>query len=270
MVDFIKKDSYNVDDLIDIVKILRSENGCPWDKEQTHETLKKDFIEEVYEAIEAIDLKDTALLREELGDVLLQVVFHCSIETDNKNFCFDDVCDEICKKMIIRHPHVFGDITVSNTGEVLENWDNIKQNTKGQTTYTETLESVAKSLPALMRAEKVGKRANRAGMDFKDVKDSMKCLDSEVAELWEAVHNGTQSEIEEELGDVMFSCVNTARIVGADAEQLLTNTVNKFIKRFSETENLLRLNGIEDMKSLSIDELDVWWQKAKESLNNQS
>lgn len=268
MVDFVQKNSYNIDDLIEIIKILRSENGCPWDKVQTHETIRNDFIEEVYEAVEAIDLGDTELLKEELGDVLLQVVFHCSIENDVKNFCFDDVCNDICQKMIIRHPHVFGNITVSDTGEVLENWDKIKQKTKGQDNYSQTLESVAKSLPALMRAQKVGKRAARAGMDFKSAEDSMKCIDSEMLELYDAFHNGTQAEIEEELGDMLFSCVNTARLLGIDAEQALTNAVNKFIKRFSETEKLVRLNGIDDMKSLGIDELDVYWQKAKDSLKS--
>lgn len=267
MVDFIQKNSYNIDDLIEIVRLLRGKNGCPWDMEQTHKSIKSDFIEEVCEAIEAIDLGDTELLKEELGDVLLQVVFHCQIETENKNFSFDDICDGICKKMIVRHPHVFGSVTVSDSGEVLKNWDNIKQKTKGQETYAETLESVAKSLPALMRAQKVGKRAARAGMDFKSAEDSMKCMDSEIIELYDAFHNGTQAEIEEELGDVLFSCVNTARLLGIDAEQALTGAVNKFIKRFTQTERLTRLNGIDDMKSLGIDELDAYWQKAKESLD---
>lgn len=268
MVDFVQKNSYNIDDLIEIIKILRSENGCPWDKVQTHETIRNDFIEEVYEAVEAIDLGDTELLREELGDVLLQVVFHCSIENDARNFSFDDVCNDICQKMIVRHPHVFGNITVSDTGEVLENWDKIKQKTKGQDCYAQTLESVAKSLPALMRAQKVGKRAGRAGMDFKSAEDSINCIKTEADELYEALKNGSQSEIEDELGDVLFSCVNTARLLGADAEQTLGKAVEKFIKRFSETEKLVRLNGIDDMKSLGIDELDVYWQKAKDSLKS--
>ena len=167
MVNFQQKDFYSIDDLQEIVKLLRSENGCPWDKEQTHKSIKSDFIEEVCEAIEAIDLEDSDLLREELGDVLLQVVFHCQIERENGNFKFEDVCNEVCKKLIVRHPHVFGDVLVNNTDDVLKNWDSIKKETKGQESYTDTLKSVAKSLPALMRAQKVGKRAMRAGMDFK-------------------------------------------------------------------------------------------------------
>ncbi|MDE6092721.1 MAG: nucleoside triphosphate pyrophosphohydrolase, partial [Ruminococcus sp.] len=123
MVDFQQKKRYSIDDLIDIVRLLRGEGGCPWDREQTHESIKSDFIEETCEAIEAIDLKDTDLLREELGDVLLQVVFHCRIEEENSSFNFDDVCNEICHKLIVRHPHVFGEITVDSTGEVLKNWE---------------------------------------------------------------------------------------------------------------------------------------------------
>ena len=152
MTDFKFKETYGLDDLLEIMKILRSPSGCPWDMEQTHKSIKNDFIEEVYEAIEAIDLDDTALLREELGDVLLQVVFHCQIEKEKNNFEFDDICDELCKKLIVRHPHVFGELTVSDSGEVLKNWDNIKKETKGQKTYTDTLESVttleALSFPA--------------------------------------------------------------------------------------------------------------------------
>lgn len=266
MVDFTQKNSYNIDDLIEIVRLLRGKNGCPWDMEQTHESIKSDFIEEVCEAIEAIDLKDTELLKEELGDVLLQVVFHCQIETENSNFSFDDICDGICKKMIVRHPHVFGSVTVADSGEVLKNWDNIKQKTKGQKTYAETLESVAKSLPALMRAQKVGKRANRAGMDFKSADDAIKCINDEYLEFNEAYQCKNQNELEDELGDILFSCVNAARFLGIDAEQALNKAVNKFIRRFAETEKLVRLNGVDDMKSLSIDELDVFWHKAKQSL----
>jgi tetrapyrrole methylase family protein/MazG family protein len=190
MVEFRQKDNYNIDDLIEIVRLLRGEGGCPWDREQTHKSLKSDFIEEVCEAIEAIDLEDTELLKEELGDVLLQVVFHCSIESDTGSFVFDDICDGVCKKLIVRHPHVFGDTIVNSTDDVLKNWDSIKMETKGQETYTDTLNSVAKSLPALMRAQKVGKRAMRAGMDFKSADDAMACISSEKAELEEAISSG--------------------------------------------------------------------------------
>lgn len=265
MVSFEQKESYNIEDLIEIVGLLRSEGGCPWDKEQTHESIRSDFIEEVYEAIEAIDLKDTALLREELGDVLLQVVFHCQIEHEQEHFAFEDICDELCKKLIVRHPHVFGNVKADDTQQVLKNWDNIKKETKGQKTYTDTLESVAKSLPALMRAQKVGKRAMRAGMDFGSSEDAFECIKSETAELEQAISSGNKQEIEDEFGDLLFSCVNTARHLGIDSEQALTDATEKFIRRFSETEKLIRLKGI-DMQSLSIEELDEYWRQAKELL----
>lgn len=265
MVSFEQKESYNIEDLIEIVGLLRSEGGCPWDKEQTHESIRSDFIEEVYEAIEAIDLKDTALLREELGDVLLQVVFHCQIEREQEHFVFEDICDELCKKLIVRHPHVFGDVKADDTQQVLKNWDNIKKETKGQKTYTDTLESVAKSLPALMRAQKVGKRAMRAGMDFGSGEDAFECIKSETAELEQAISSGNKQEIEDEFGDLLFSCVNTARHLGIDSEQALTDATEKFIRRFAETEKLIRLKGI-DMQSLSIEELDEYWRQAKELL----
>ncbi len=265
MNNFEFKENYNIDDLLEIMRILRSPGGCPWDMEQTHSSIRKDFIEEVYEAIEAIDLEDTELLREELGDVLLQVAFHCQIEKENNNFTFDDICDELCKKLIVRHPHVFGEVTVSDTGEVLKNWDSIKKETKGQETYADTLESVAKSLPALMRAQKLGKRAMRAGMDFKCKEDAFECIKVETQELEEAMKSGDKQQIEEEFGDLLFSCVNTARHLDIDAEEALTKASEKFIKRFKETEKLVTLSGA-DMTALSIDELDVFWHQAKKNL----
>lgn len=266
MVEFQRREHYDINDLRRIMEILRSPEGCPWDREQTHKSIRNDFIEEVYEAIEAIDLDDTELMREELGDVLLQVIFHCRIEEENKNFCFDDICDELCKKLIVRHPHVFGDVTVSDTGEVLKNWDAIKKQTKGQESYTETLTAVSKSLPALMRAQKVGKRAMRAGMDFRNVNEAFECVKSEAAELEEAIASGEKERIFEEFGDLLFSCVNTARHLGIDAEEAMTAATEKFIGRFAETENLVRLDGA-DMKALDIDQLDVYWNKVKNQAN---
>ncbi len=265
MDNFNFKENYNIDDLLEIMRILRSPGGCPWDMEQTHASIRKDFIEEVYEVIEAIDLEDTELLREELGDVLLQVAFHCQIEKENNNFTFNDICDELCKKLIVRHPHVFGEVTVSDTGEVLKNWDSIKKETKGQETYTDTLESVAKSLPALMRAQKLGKRAMRAGMDFKCKEDAFECVKLETLELEQAIQSGDKQQIEEEFGDLLFSCVNTARHLDIDAEETLTKASEKFIKRFKETEKLVKLSGA-DMTALSIEELDVFWHQAKNNL----
>ena len=263
----VKKSNYSIDDLIEIVKLLRGEGGCPWDREQTHESIKADFIEETCEAIEAIDLKDTDLLREELGDVLLQVVFHCRLEEEVGSFRFDDICDGICKKLIVRHPHVFGSVQADNTDQVLKNWDAIKMQTKGQESYTDTLTSVAKSLPALMRAQKVGKRAMRAGMDFRTAQDAIDCIANEKAELDAAVANGDKKNIEEELGDLLFSCVNAARHLGVDAELALKASTEKFINRFSVTEELTKAEGL-NMKELPIEELDLYWDKAKSIINN--
>ncbi|MBQ8961832.1 MAG: nucleoside triphosphate pyrophosphohydrolase [Ruminococcus sp.] len=272
MVEYQQKDRYEIGDLLDIVRLLRGEGGCPWDREQTHKSIKSDFIEETCEAIEAIDLEDSDLLREELGDVLLQVVFHCRIEEENGTFTFSEVCDEICKKLIVRHPHVFGDVKADTTDQVLKNWDAIKKETKGQETYTDTLKSVAKSLPALMRAQKVGKRAMRAGMDFNNAQEAMDCITREKAELEAAVAAGDQANIEEELGDLLFSCVNAARHLGVNAELALTASTEKFIDRFEITERLVSEEGL-DMKELPIEKLDVYWEKAKnnilsEDLNN--
>lgn len=267
MVDFQQKSNYSIDDLIEIVKLLRGEGGCPWDREQTHESIKADFIEETCEAIEAIDLKDTELLREELGDVLLQVVFHCRLEEEVGSFRFEDICDGICKKLIVRHPHVFGSVQADNTDQVLKNWDAIKMQTKGQESYTDTLTSVAKLLPALMRAQKVGKRAMRAGMDFRTAQDAIDCIANEKAELDAAVANGDKKNIEEELGDLLFSCVNAARHLGVDAELALKASTEKFINRFSVTEELTKAEGL-NMKELPIEELDLYWDKAKSIINN--
>ncbi len=260
--DFNFKNVYNINDLLHIVSILRSEEGCPWDKEQTHKSVRKDFLEEVYEVAEAIDKEDSELLREELGDVLLQVVFHAQIEREKSVFQFEDVVDEVCHKLIIRHPHVFGDVKVKDTEEVLKNWNNIKQDTKGQETYTETLESVCSALPALMRAQKTGQRAKRAGMDFKNAFSALERLEEEIAELKESMLADNADNIEEELGDVLFSAVNVCRLNKVDAEEALTRSTDKFVNRFKKAEDLIRCDGL-DMKALTINELDAYWQKAK-------
>lgn len=266
--EILAKESYNVYDLVRIVKILRSENGCPWDKVQTHQSIRNDFLEEVYEVIDAIDCNSDEMLREELGDVLLQVVFHAQIECEEGNYNLDDIANDICRKLIIRHPHVFGNVNADNVETVLTNWDSIKKETKGQESYTDTLKSVPKVFPSLMRAQKLGKRAARAGMDFKGKDDCFESLKSEVAELEEALENGDGRSAEEELGDVLFSCANLARKLNADAEQLLYNANEKFLNRFEAVENAVRQDGL-DMPTLSIEVLDKYWAKAKKQ-NNES
>ena len=253
---------YGIRELLEIMQVLRSENGCPWDKEQSHASIRQDLLEECYEAVEAIDMDSVPMMREELGDVLLQVVFHCQIEAEQQHFTFDEVCDEVCRKLVIRHPHVFGEITVKNSDEVLKNWDAIKKETKQQTTATETLESVCKALPALMYAQKLGKRAARAGMDWASAEGALEYVRKETDELVEAMQSGSQEEIEEELGDLLFSCVNTARHLHIDAETALRGAADKFLRRFRMTEALITADG-KQMNELPLEILDIYWAKAK-------
>ena len=260
---FKQKQSYGIEDLREIMRVLRSESGCPWDREQTHASIRKDFIEETYEAIEAIDQNDPAMLREELGDVLLQIVFHTQMEEEAGTFSFDDVVDEICKKLIIRHPHVFGDAQVSDVSDVLDQWTRIKQETKGQTTASETLDAVPKQLPALMRAQKVHGRAKKAGFDYPDATMAFDDLKSEVIELSAAMDAQDADNIKEELGDVLFAAVNVARLCGEDAEETLTGSCNKFIARFKHVEALAAAERV-DLKTASVETLLALWKKAKQ------
>lgn len=251
--DFEFKSRYDIDDLLNIMKILRSENGCPWDREQDHRSIRRDFLEEVYEVCEAIDLGDSELLREELGDVLLQVVFHARIEEEQGRFTFADSVNDVCRKLIIRHPHVFGDVSVSGSDEVLRNWNDIKQKTKGQETYTETLRSVCTALPALMRAQKIGKRAASAGMDT----DAAKCFEEIESRLAEAKEAVSSEERADKLGDMLFAAAQLARAEGFDAEELLTAASDRFTDSFERTEKLIRCEG-KEMRSLDINELDAY------------
>lgn len=262
MVNFDFKEKYNIDDLLQIMSILRSPGGCPWDAEQTHMSIKKDFIEETYEAIEAINKDDKDLLREELGDVLLQVVFHCQIEKELNTFDFSDVTDELCKKLIERHPHVFGEVKVEGTDDVLSNWDDIKRKSKGQKTQGSSMLKVPKELPALMRSQKIQGKAKKAGFDWDDMSGAFEALESEIRELKEAIAKKDADSIEDEFGDVLFSCVNIARFIGVDSEEALTRSNDKFIRRFVEVEKLAESRNI-NMKETPIDELDELWKEAK-------
>ena len=210
MVDFEYKQHYTVKDLEEIVRILRAPGGCPWDAEQTHESIRRNFLEEAYEAVEAIDEGSAEHLREELGDVLLQIVLHARMEEEQGRFDLNGVADGICRKLIYRHPHVFGEVKVSGTGEVLSNWEDLKRKEKGQETNTDALSAVARSLPALWRAEKVQKKAKKAGFDWPDVSGALDKLFEEIEELKTAVAEG--ANVEEELGDLLFSAVNAVYI----------------------------------------------------------
>lgn len=257
-----KKEKYDLNDLLDIVKILRAPDGCPWDREQTHKSVRKDLLEEAYEVADAIDLDDKEALCEELGDLLLQVAFHSQLSKENGEFTFDEVTDGICKKLILRHPHVFGTVEVDTADEVLNNWDAIKREEKHQESYTDTLVSVPRAFPALMRSAKVQKRASKAGFDWDDLSGAVAKLPEEFAELKEAVENGDRESIEEEFGDLLFSCVNVSRFLKIDAENALANATDKFISRFEKVERACVDNG-KDMKEMSLDELDKIWNEVK-------
>ncbi|MGN0545816.1 MAG: nucleoside triphosphate pyrophosphohydrolase [Acutalibacteraceae bacterium] len=262
MTDFEFKDSYDVRDLVEIMRILRAPGGCPWDAEQTHESIKKNLIEETYEVIEAINKNDKELLCEELGDLLMQVVFHAQMERESGEFDFDAVSDGVCKKLIERHPHVFGEVSISGVDDVLTNWDAIKRKSKGQKSTTESMLSVPRELPALMRATKLQKKAADVGFDWDDVSGALDKLEEEISELRQAIDNKDSANISEELGDVLFSAVNVSRFVKTDAEEALTASSDKFLSRFTEVEKLAKERGI-DMKSAGIDELDKLWDEAK-------
>ena len=262
MVDFIRKDKYNIEDLLQIMELLRGPGGCPWDAEQTHKSIRKDFIEETYEVIEAINKDDKELLKEELGDVLLQVVFHTQIEKESDCFDFSDVCDGLCKKLIERHPHVFGDISVSSTDEVLSNWDTIKRKSKGQKTQGSSMLKVPKELPALMRAQKIQSKAKKAGFDWDNIDGAFEALYSELDELKSAMKNGNADEIKGEMGDLLFSCVNVSRFLDVDSEEALTISNEKFISRYVLVERLAEERNV-NMKETPIEELDKLWKEAK-------
>ena len=259
-----EKAHYDVNDLLHIMQVLRSENGCPWDKEQSHQSIRQDLLEECYETCEAIDMNSVPMMREELGDVLLQVVFHCQIEREQGTFTFEDVCDEVCRKLVVRHPHVFGAVQADTSEEVLKNWDSIKKETKHQETAADTLNGVCKALPALMYAQKLGKRAARAGMDWKNAEDAFQYVRLEANELEAAMQQGDPAAMEEELGDLLFSCVNTARHLHLDAEAALTRASEKFLARFTETERLVIADG-KEMSALPLETLDTYWERAKEN-----
>ena len=260
--EFERKAHYTVADLCRIMQLLRSENGCPWDRVQTHESIRKNLIEETYEAVEAIDCKNSDMLKEELGDVLLQVVFHAQMEAEEGRFTFDDVADGICQMLIVRHPHIFSDTKADSADEVLDNWNRIKQETKGQKTATETLNAVPRQLPALMRSEKVQSRARKAGFDYCDVQAAYAELRSEVDELNDAMLDGDLAHIAEEIGDTLFAAVNVARFYDMDPEELLTRSCDKFISRFAKVEVQAVAEQIE-LKQAEEETLGRLWNTAK-------
>ena len=242
MVNFERKETYSLQDLIEILRILRAPGGCPWDRAQTHLSDRRNFLEEAYEAAEAFDRDDPALMCEELGDMLMQVLFN------------------ICKKLIFRHPHVFGTAAADTSEEVLVNWEALKRQEKGQQTTADAMDAVARSLPALWRADKLQSKAAKAGFEFADVSGALDKLDEETRELREAAERGTN--FSEELGDVLFAAVKAGRFLNVDPEDALNATCEKFIARFRRVEEACAARGAE-MSSLPLDELTRLWNEAK-------
>lgn len=255
-----KKEKYDFNDLCLLAELLRAEGGCPWDREQTHKSIRKDIIEETYEVIEAIDKEDPYLMREELGDLLWQIVFHAQLEREEGRADMSDIIHDICAKLVHRHPHVFGNVVADTSDVVLSNWEKIKTEEKQRNTVTSKLESVPPALPALMRAQKVGKRA--PFFDFPDADSVLVKLEEETRELKEAINSGDKDSIDEEFGDILFTAVSLARKLGLDAEESLTRATEKFITRFSRLENEVIKDG-KDVTALSMDELDAVWDRIK-------
>ena len=261
MVDFQKKEKYNFNDLLRIMEILRAPDGCMWDREQDHQSIRRNFIEETYGACEAIDEQDPEHLKEELGDVLLQVVFHTEMEKEKGVFDIGDVADGICKKLIYRHPHIFGTVEVGSSEEILRNWDELKRKEKHQETDTSALESVAKSLPGLIRAEKLQKKAAKVGFDWENAQGALEKVEEELDEVKRAVAG--DGDPEEELGDLLFAVVNVARHLKVDPERAMEKTCNKFVRRFAEMERQARQEN-KVLSDLSLTELDTLWNRSKE------
>lgn len=260
--EFQFKEKYDVKDLVGIVRILRSPEGCPWDKVQTHQTIRQDFIEEVYEAVEAIDEEDTEHLKEELGDVLLQVVFHSVLEEEKGNFNLDDTADDVCKKMILRHPHVFGNVQADTPEQVLENWDKIKMQSKEQKTVTETMESVSKALPSLMRAEKLHKKAEKGGLHAKDAESMIDGISQKLESLKNSLSENQENDCSEKIGDILFDMSGLAKALDVESEKSLYNACDRFIERFEKLEKNVGKAGIK-IQNVSPEVVRILWEDEK-------
>ncbi len=236
--DFEFKENYEISDLLEIVKILRSPGGCPWDMQQTHQSIKRNFLEETSEVMEAIENIDSELLKEELGDVLLQIVFHARIESELGKFDFSDVVDGICKKLITRHPHVFSDVNVKDSKEVLENWDAIKMKSKNQKTISETMESVCKALPALIRSQKVLKKSEKLEPQTETAVSNTENLRSVFEDLIKAVNQKKSSDYSEKIGKLLFYLVMLSMSLDVDAEDSLHQACDNFISDFKKIESI--------------------------------
>ena len=255
-----QRSRHDFEDVMRIVRRLRAPNGCPWDREQTHASLKNALLEECYELIDAIDEADDAHICEEMGDVLLQFALHAAIGEEQCAFTARDACTDLVEKLIYRHPHVFGTVRVGGSDEVLKNWDALKMAQRKQQTQTEVLKSVPKSFPALLRSRKVQKKAADVGFDWNSAKDAFYKIGEETEELRQAMEHN--SNIEEEMGDLLFAVVNVARLLKLEPEFLLMQATDKFVSRFEQMENLAQQQG-HSLKDLAFEEQDQLWEQAK-------
>lgn len=261
VLDFLCKESYDLRDFIALVSYLRSPNGSPWDQAQTHESIRRNFLEETYEACEAIDAGDLVHMREELGDVLMQVLFHTDIEREAGHFDIDDVADAACKKLVYRHPHVF-----RRDEPDAPDWDTMKQRERAQTTTAEAMDSVARSLPALWRCDKIQSKAAKTGFEWPDVHAALDKVDEEARELRAAVASGDTEAISDELGDLLFAAVKVARFAGVDPEQAAHAACEKFIRRFAAMETAAANDGAA-LEQCTLAQMLTLWQQAKQTVS---
>jgi len=256
------------DELVQVMKTLHAPGGCPWDREQTHESLKPYFLEEVYEALEAIDSGSDENLKEELGDVLLQVVFHAEIADKEGRFTIDDVIRGIVEKLKRRHPHVFGDAEVDNSDQVMKNWEQIKRGEKRKKKEGgSVLDGLPKDLPALVKARRIQEKVSRVGFDWERTEEVMLKVEEELGELKEAREKNDQAKIEEELGDLLFAVANLARFVSVCPEDALRKTIDKFRRRFQYIERELPKRG-RKLGEASLEEMDALWEEVKKGEKN--
>ena len=265
MIDFQIKENYDIEDFRKIIEVLRAPGGCPWDAEQTHESIRRNVIEEAYELAHAIDSKDKENLKEELGDLLMQVIFHTCMEEEQGSFDLNDVADTACKKLVFRHPHVFGDVHCENSEEVLKTWDEVKKIEKAQKTVTNTMEGVAETLPALWRAEKIQKKVAAVGFDWPEVSFALMKVKEETQELEAAIEKGDSENIEEELGDLIFSAVSAARKLGVDPEMALHRACEKSIGRIRFMEKKAAEDG-RKLEEMTLSEMEKLYQSAREEI----
>ena len=264
MVDFQCKRRYGWEDFLEIMRLLRAPGGCPWDAEQTHDSIRRNFLEETYEALDAIDRDNPADMCEELGDVLMQVAFHAQIETERDRFTMDDVIDGVAQKLVYRHPHVFGTVEVEDSREVLVNWEALKRKEKSQSTTADAIESVPHTLPALWRAEKIGSKTAKAGFDWSSALSALGKLEEEVRELRAALEAGAAADephgVREELGDLLFITAKVAQMSGVDPEDALHRACDKFDGRFRRMEE----SADKPLSDCGEAELVELWRSAKE------